>query len=199
MAEVTLEKTIGNTVDHTYVDQPDETVEIPVEIEDGTGETDPEDPNPDEPDQPGGADAPTMTMPNNGNITYTIGGNDQPASADVLINAPKGIKSLKVWIESGNDGFKQTISDLVGNGLDFQAGVEVVGSDAMLGIVGEAVGVPNADGTTTEYRFPVGNFFSMMNIYGATAPNAHVFKIVLEDGDGNKVEDELSVTINPAN
>lgn len=175
-----------------------ESIEIdgtPTEPTDPSG---PDEEEPTNPDEPATGDAPTMTMPNNGKITYTLGGKDQPASADVLIKAPKGIKSLKVWIESGNDGFKQTISELVGNGLDFQAGVEVVGSEAMLGIVGEKVGVPNVDGTTTEYRFPVGNFFSMMNIYGATAPKAHVFKIELKDNDGNPVKDELSVTINPA-
>ena len=44
VAEVTLEMTIGISVDLSFVEQPDETVEIPVEIEDGTGETDPDDP-----------------------------------------------------------------------------------------------------------------------------------------------------------
>ena len=43
-----------------------------------------------------------------------------------------------------------------------------------------------------------GAFFGLMNGYGATAPNAHVFKIVLEDQAGNEVDGELQVTINPA-
>ena len=41
------------------------------------------------------------------------------------------------------------------------------------------------------------SFIGLMNGYGETAPNAHTFKIALEDQAGNKLEDELQVTINP--
>ena len=180
----------------------DESIEI-----DGTPTEEPEEPvGPQEPDEPAAGDAPTMTMPNNGEITYTLGGNDKPASADVLIKAPKGIKSLNVKIESGNEKFGETIDAMSEYGLDFvTAGVEMVGNGTISGVLSAfgggdvAVSVPSVDGTDTEYSFPVGAFFGLMDGFGATAPKAHVFKIVLEDGAGNIIDEELSVTINPAN
>lgn len=187
---------IDITVDITF-DGTDDTVEIPVE--------DVEVPNPGEPEQPGGdeeesSDLPSMQMPSNGHIVYTINGNDQPASADVIISTPQGLKSMRVIIESGNDAFKAIIEDLTPT-LDFINGVEMVGNE-IIGTVlsnflgGATVNAP-AEGDTA-YTFPVGAFFNLMNIYGATAPNAHSFKIFLEDNAGNKLEKELQVTINEA-
>lgn len=185
------------TVDLTFEDK-DESVEIPVD--DVTPPvTDPEEPE--DPDTPVGEDLPTMTMPSNGHITYTLGGSDKPESADVLISAPKGLKSMNVKIIAGNEDFGVTIADLNSSGLDFVTnGVEMV-DNTIIGDVlsfflgGAQVNAP-ATGDTT-YSFPVSAFFSLMDNYGVTAPNAHVFKIVLEDQEGNKLEDELQVTINP--
>lgn len=176
----------------------EQTVEIPVE-----DVTEPDQPGGGEdPDQPDPADMPTMTMPSNGHITYTLNGGDQPASADVLISVPKGLKSMNVKIEAGNEGFAATISDLVGMNMDFvDNGVEMVGNaliSSVLGaFLGEGASVSAPATGDTEYTFPVGAFFGLMNGFGATAPNAHKFIIVLEDQAGNKVEDELLVTINP--
>lgn len=179
----------------------DDTVEIPVEDV-------PDEEEPEQPEQPGGdeetnPDLPTMQMPSNGHITYTLNSSDQPASADVVINAPKGLKSLNVKIVAGNDGFEAVIADLINSGLDFvNNGVEMVGNEFISTVLGSFLG----EGATvsapaigdTSYTFPVGAFFNLMNTYEATAPNAHVFKMVLEDQAGNKIEGELSVTINPA-
>ena len=145
----------------------------------------------------------SMQMPSNGHITYTLGGSDQPASADVIITAPAGIKSMNVKIVAGNEGFETTISDLSGMGLDFVTnGVELVGNGIISGVLGaflgEEVSVEAPQPGDTSYKFPVGAFFTLMNGYGATAPKAHTFKIVLEDQAGNIIDDELSVTINPA-
>ena len=155
---------------------------------------------PTEPEEPGDENAPTMQMPSDGNIVYTLNGSDQPASADVIISAPNGLKSMIVKIVAGNDDFAKTIADLSGT-LDFVNGVEMVGNE----IIGEVLGAFLGDSSVsapgvgdTSYTFPVGAFFNLMNIYGATAPNAHSFQITLEDQKGNKVEDELRVTINPA-
>lgn len=177
----------------------DDTVEIPVE--------DVPEEEPEQPEEPGGdeetnPDLPTMQMPNNGHITYTLNGKDQPESADVIINAPKGLKSLNVKIIAGNDNFATTITDLNEFGLDFASdGVEmvdngIIGSVLAAFLQGTTVNAP-ATGDTS-YTFPVGAFFGLMNGFEATAPNAHVFKMVLEDQAGNKTEGELSVTINPA-
>lgn len=179
------------TVDLTFGDT-NETVEIPVE--DVTG-------GEDEPDQPEDSDKPTMQMPNGGKIVYTLNGNDQPASADVIISAPKGLKSMNVKIEAGNDGFTTTVNDLASFGLDFvNNGVEIVGNQTISEVLGAFLGgsasVSAPAAGDTSYTFPVGAFFGLMNGYGATAPKAHVFKIVLEDQAGNEVDGELSVTIN---
>lgn len=178
----------------------DDTVEIPVEDV-------PDEEEPEQPEQPGGdeetnPDLPTMEMPNNGHITYTLNGSDQPASADVVINAPQGLKSINVKIEAGNEGFKKTINDLTST-LDFVTqGVEIVGNatigDVLAAFLGGGATVSAPAIGDNSYTFPVGAFFTLMNGFGATAPDAHVFRIVLEDQAGNRVEDELSVTINPA-
>lgn len=175
-------------VDITFSDT-NETVEIPVEDV------------PTEPEQPGDENAPTMQMPSNGNIVYTLGGSDQPASADVIISAPNGLKSMIVKIVAGNEDFGLTINDLSKSGLDFVNGVEMVGNELIGQILGAFLGgasvsAPNEGDTS--YTFPVGAFFGLMNGFGATAPNAHVFQITLEDQNGNKVEDELRITINPS-
>lgn len=183
---------------------PYEDINEPIQIE-GEEPTTPEEPGtgPEEPEEPSGEEDPSMLMPGGGKITYTLNGDDKPASADVKISASKGIKSLKVWIVAGNDDFKQTISDLTEYGLDFVSeGVEIVGNSMLSSVLqsfgGAAVSVPNADGTDTSYSFPISAFFGLMDGFGATAPNSHVFKIILTDGE-KPIEDELSVTINPAN
>lgn len=174
-------------VDITFSDT-NETVEIPVEDV------------PTEPEEPGDENAPTMQMPSDGNIVYTLDGSDQPASADVIISAPNGLKSMIVKIVAGNDDFAKTIADLSGT-LDFVNGAEMVGNELIGSILGAFLGGASVSAPgvgDTSYKFPVGAFFNLMNIYGATAPNAHSFQITLEDQKGNKVEDELRVTINPA-
>ena len=112
-------------------------------------------------------------------------------------------KSMNVKIEAGNEDFGLVITQLSGSGLDFvNDGVEMVGNETISGVLGaflgEGASVSAPAAGDTSYTFPVGAFFTLMNNFGATAPNAHVFKIVLEDQAGNKVEGELSVTINPA-
>ena len=175
-------------VDITFSDT-NETVEIPVEDV------------PTEPEEPGDENAPTMQMPSDGNIVYTLNGSDQPASADVIISAPNGLKSMIVKIVAGNEDFGTTISDLSNYGLDFTNGVEMVGNEIIGEVLGAFLGGASVSAPSvgnTSYTFPVGAFFGLMNGFGATAPNAHTFQITLEDQKGNKVEDELRVTINPA-
>lgn len=177
----------------------EQTVEIPVE-----DVTEPDQPGGDEnPDQPENPDMPTMIMPGDGHITYTLNGSDQPETANVEIKAPKGLKSMNVKIEAGNDEFSKTINGLPSMGLDFvNDGVEMV-DNMIIGQVLSAFlgGAPVSAPATgdTEYTFPVGAFFGLMNSFGATAPNAHKFIISLEDQEGNTLEEEeLLVTINPA-
>ena len=186
-------------VDVTF-DEEEESVEVPVTP--GTGGGDEPNPGPgdDEPDL-------SMTLPGtDGKITYTLNGSDMPSEANVVINAPKGIKSLVVKIKGGNDAFTKTLGDLNTGGemsLDFiNAGVEMVDNDIISSVLaaflqGQTINAP-AEGATS-YSFPIHAFFGLMNGFGATAPNSHIFTMILEDMEGNKMEESLSVTINPAN
>lgn len=187
------------SVNLTFTNE-EESVIIPVTP--GAGSSDNEDDSEDTPEEDANKDLPSMVMPANGHITYTLGGNDQPASANVMINAPLGLKSLNVKIIAGNEGFGLIVSDLIDSGLDFtEKGVEMVGNEIIGQVLNSFLQDQDVEAPAlgdTSYEFPVGAFFNLMNMYQATAPNAHVFKIVLEDQAGNKIEDELSVTINPA-
>ena len=87
---------IDITVDLTFANT-DDTVEIPIEDEEDTPNPPIPGPDPDE--------SLSMVMPSDGHIVYTLNGSDQPASADVLITATEGIKSMNVKIVAGNDGF----------------------------------------------------------------------------------------------
>lgn len=186
-------------VDVTF-DEEEESVEVPVTP--GTGGGDEPNPGPgdDESDL-------SMTLPGtDGKITYTLNGSDMPSEANVVINAPKGIKSLVVKIKGGNDAFTKTLGDLNTGGemsLDFiNAGVEMVDNDIISSVLaaflqGQTINAP-AEGATS-YSFPIHAFFGLMNGFGATAPNSHIFTMILEDMEGNKMEESLSVTINPAN
>ena len=133
-------------------------------------------------------------------IVFSIKDETIPSDAEIKINAPAGMKSLKVIIKSGNPGFTNAISALAENGLDFiTEGVEVVDNDK-IGIVLKMF-LPESDITApqkgaTSYSFPVGAFFGLMKNFGATTEGPHTFEVTLEDMNGEKLEDNLKVTIN---
>lgn len=187
------------TVDISF-DERNETVEIPVEDVPTT---------PEEPENPGeGEDNPgegtdeyiTMQMPQNGHITYSLSDDNQPqpASANVVINATQGLKSVNVKISAGNEGFEAVMNDLPTYGLDFiTTGVEMVDNT----IIGEVLGAFGAGNISTpqkedkEFIFAIDSFFGLLNNYGATTSHAHVFSITVEDMEGHKTEGSLSITI----
>lgn len=176
------------SVDITF-DGRDETVEIPVEDVPTT------DPEPGDPDEPGNEKLPTIEKQD---VTYSITAGDAPVDAVITINAPAGLKSMNVKIDAGNEGFRKAIGDMASSGLDFvDAGVEMVENEAVVSLFKELnmeIEVPKSN--VTSYDFPLSTFFFLMNIYQETAPDAHIFKVVVEDMEGNKVSDEVSVTIN---
>ena len=113
----------------------------------------------------------------------------------VNILSPNGLKSLKVTIKAGNEDFQAAVED-----LNF-TNRELVGDTELEGIlmgVGVNIAMPKADATS--YDFPIGAFFPMMNIYGATdAGKYHEFIITATDNTDNKektVTKSLKVTIN---
>ena len=208
MEEQTTEDPTGilgsNILINASVTFDEEEEEVKVEVKPGDDTEEPGDGGDDntDPEPEPQPELPTMTLPGtNGNITYTLNGDDMPATANVEINAPAGISSLLVTIDPGNDAFANTLSSLVDSGLNFTSGVEMVENPIITGVLsafleGQEIAAP-AEGETS-YSFPIHAFFTLMNVYGSTAPDSHVFKMILKDNAGETVEEELSVTINPA-
>lgn len=181
----------------------EENIEIPIDVEQGTntpgeggeeGDGDGEEtPDP----QPG--EGPTIQLP--GDITYSISAGDAPESADAIINAPAGLKSVVVTIDAGNEGFRSVIEDLDLGGSNFTSGVDLVDNTvfetviAGLGSLGiDPISVPKSG--DTKYVFPIASFFKMLNAYKATDQgDSHDFIIVVKDKNDKTVEDILKVTI----
>lgn len=128
-------------------------------------------------------------------VEYSIAQFDQLTDLKELkvsILSPNGLKSLKVTIEGGNEGFQGIVTD-----MDF-TNRELVGDtelEDLLGGFGVKIAMPKADATS--YDFPIGTFFQMMNIYGATDPGKyHEFIITATDNKEKTVTKSLKVTIN---
>lgn len=170
------------------------------------------DPDPD-PDPPVPEETPTVTCigkinseaETEGNIfdtgvIYSITKENWPTT-NVVISTPAGLKSMKVTIIGGNEGFQGIADDMAFNNM------EMIGSTLgdMLGGMGVNLPMPEKD--STSYTFPVGQFYAMMNLYGPTKngqetdnPNYgkdyHEFLITVEDNNGSTVGPlSLKVTI----
>lgn len=123
-------------------------------------------------------------------IRFTTGG-PYPTAQNIDITAPKGIKSMKVTITSGNEGFAATVDDL--GFVDRELVGDTVLADLFTGL-GLAISLPEANATS--YVFPIGTFYNLMDIYGPTdSGKSHVFTIRLEDNAGNVIDKALNVTI----
>lgn len=135
------------------------------------------------------------------NITY-ISANEVSYSMQALpeqftayIKAPKKIESIVVKIRSGNAAFADIIKDVRMDGQNFIDGINIVDNAEFNGLLAgqELTGVSKGD---TSYDFPIGVFFSFLNITGATdADKAHEFDINITDQEGNSVNDVLKIHI----
>lgn len=118
-------------------------------------------------------------------------------TTNINISAENGLKSLKVTIVGGNLGFQAIVDEL--NFVDY----ELVGEsgkqlESFLAEIGVSISMPEEG--CTDYTFPVGQFYSMMDIYGTTVDDYgadyHEFIVTAEDNNGNKVGPKsLKVTI----
>ncbi len=151
----------------------------------------PSDPEP----NPEGNDVSLVCSAFDTGVEYSIAQFDQLTDLEKLkvsILSPNGLKSLKVTIKGGNEGFQGIVTD-----MDF-TNRELVGDTELEGIlmgVGVNIAMPEADATS--YDFPIGAFFTMMNIYGATDPGKyHEFIITATDNKAKTVTKSLKVTIN---
>ena len=177
-----------------------ENVEIPVDPgtdggdteEPGTGE-DGGDEGGEEGDGGGETAAgPTISFPQS---TYTLL-KDIEKNADATITAEAGLKSVKVKITAGNEGFSNALDLLVSSGIDFSTGVELVDNKPLEGVIGIiAPGLKVPSERAPDYKFPVGSFFEVLSDAGATDSTGHIFDITVTDQNGKTASGKLNVIV----
>lgn len=167
-----------------------ESVEIPTTDPDepGEGGGDPVEP---------GEGAVTLNLPED--VTYSISAGDAPASADAYIASEAGLDKIIVTITAGNDAFQAILVDLEMDGQSFLAengGVDLI-DNADFGNLVSTVGSQAPTDGTKEYTFPIGAFFTFLDMTGATDPGkSHEFHITVTDKNGETATGVFKVTIN---
>lgn len=167
-----------------------ESVEIPTTDPDepGEGDGDPVEP---------GEGAVTLNLP--ADVTYSISAGDAPASADAYIASEAGLDKIIVTITAGNDAFQAILVDLTMDGQSFLAengGVDLIDNSDFGNLVATVGSQAPTDGTK-EYTFPIGAFFTFLDMTGATDPGkSHEFHITVTDKNGETATGVFKVTIN---
>lgn len=141
------------------------------------------------------AGGPTLELPTD--VSYGSNGTGMPASADALIAAADGLESIVVKIKAGNAAFDTILAELKMDDQSFITGVNLVDNtqfNDLLVSVDASLSAPH-DGDT-QYTFPIGVFFTFLNMTGATdAGKAHEFSIVVTDKNGKTATGTYKVTI----
>lgn len=167
-----------------------ESVEIPTTDPDepGEGGGDPVEP---------GEGAVTLNLPED--VTYSIEAGNAPASADAYIASEAGLDKIIVTITAGNDAFQAILVDLTMDGQSFLAengGVDLIDNSDFGNLVSTVGSQAPTDGTK-EYTFPIGAFFTFLDMTGATDPGkSHEFHITVTDKNGETATGVFKVTIN---
>lgn len=169
-----------------------ESVEIPT--------IDPEEPtDPSEPGEGGEGTEGAVTLNLPADVTYSISAGDAPASADAYIASEAGLDKIIVTITAGNDAFQAILVDLTMDGQSFLAengGVDLI-DNADFGNLVATVGSQAPTDGTKEYTFPIGAFFTFLDMTGATDPGkSHEFHITVTDKNGETANGVFKVTIN---
>ena len=169
-----------------------ESVEIPT--------IDPEEPtDPSEPGEGGEGTEGAVTLNLPADVTYSISAGDAPASADAYIASEAGLDKIIVTITAGNDAFQAILVDLKMDGQSFLAengGVDLIDNADFGNLVATVESQAPTDGTK-EYTFPIGAFFSFLDMTGATdAGKSHEFHITVTDKNGETANGVFKVTIN---
>lgn len=173
-----------------------ENVEIPVDP--GTEGGDTEEPGTGEDggdgegeDGDGGGETaagPTISFPQS---TYTLP-DDAIKNADATITAEAGLKSVKIQIIGGNKMF-QSIVEIQFGAEPF----ELIGNDTLGKIFEDLeMDIKLPTEATTNYKFPVGEFFDILSSMGPTdEPDGHTFEITVTDQNGKTASGKLSVIV----
>lgn len=184
------------TTNITFEDS-EESVEIPT--------IDPNVPSePEKPEEPGEDDgeegetgAITLNLPED--VTYSISAGNAPAKADAYIASEVGLDKIIVTITSGNSAFQEIIKDLVMDEQSFLAengGVDLIDNTDFGELLASSVeGQAPTDGIK-EYIFPIGAFFTFLNVTGATDEGkSHEFHITVTNKNGETANGVYKVTI----
>lgn len=149
------------------------------------------DPNPGTDPEPGDENSITLSLPEN--FSFSMANIPDQSKGDTYIAAEKGIKSLRVQIESTSEDMKSSLSDLADQyDVNFLAGAEVVDNQNVVSLfnsLGQTLEVPGKG--DTEYTFPIGNFFTFLMIL----PGDHTFHLTVEDMEGHTKSGTLVITI----
>lgn len=167
-----------------------ENVEIPVSPGTDSGDTEEPGTGEDGGDGEETEGAPTIDLP--ADFSYSAStGDGKPASADAYLNTPNGLKSAIVRIETNSEGFKATLNE-VNMGGNLLEGVELVNNTSIDNLF-ESVKLEDRSPKpgVTEYKFPVGAFFTFLDIF----PGTHKFHITLTGNEDVTVSDVLTITI----
>lgn len=180
---------------HITFEDESESVEIPTTGDDDKDE--PEEPTPDP-----GEGAVTLNLP--ADVTYSKSGNEEnggtaPSSADAYIASEAGLDKIVVTITAGNDAFQAILVDLTMDGQSFLAengGVDLIDNADFGNLVSTVASTAPKDGDTS-YKFPIGAFFTFLDMTGATDPGKqHEFHITVTDKNGETANGVFKVTIN---
>ena len=139
----------------------------------------------------------TLNLP--ADVTYSISAGDAPASADAYIASEAGLDKIVVTIVAGNDAFQAILVDLTMDGQSFlseKGGVDLI-DNADFGNLVSTVGSQAPTDGCKEYTFPIGAFFTFLDLTGATDPGkSHEFHITVTDKNGEEATGVFKVTIN---
>lgn len=139
----------------------------------------------------------TLNLP--ADVTYSIGAGDAPASADAYIASEAGLDKIVVTIVAGNDAFQAILVDLAMDGQSFlseNGGVDLIDNSDFGNLVSTVGSEAPTDGCK-EYTFPIGTFFTFLDMTGATDPGkSHEFHITVTDKNGEEATGVFKVTIN---
>lgn len=189
------ESTTGNVTGITIeanitFENHEDTVDIPTVDEDDSDESTEPTPTPDEGNV-------TLNLPDD--VTYSISAGDAPASADAYIASEAGLDKIVVTIVAGNKDFQAILVDLTMDGQSFlseNGGVDLIDNSDFGNLVATVDSQAPTDGCK-EYTFPIGAFFTFLNMTGATDPGkSHEFHITVTDKEGNEKTGVFKVTIN---
>ena len=139
----------------------------------------------------------TLNLP--ADVTYSISAGDAPASADAYIASEAGLDKIVVTIVAGNDAFQAILVDLEMDGQSFlseNGGVDLIDNSDFGNLVATVDSQAPTDGCK-EYTFPIGAFFTFLDLTGATDPGkSHEFHITVTDKNGEEATGVFKVTIN---